>query len=968
MKDVFSFDIGVASIGWAVLKHDTSNKKGSIIDSGVYTFPIGEHPKDGASLAMPRRLARSSRRRFERRRKRMVDIKALLNSYGYNIDCNNKTSLWQLRSSALERKLSSADLYKILLYFAKHRGYLSSVITEDKEEGKVKSSIQAFKKTLVESNCETAGQFLYCSYFQKGLRVKNIPNSYNRTLDGQTILEEIDTIIQKQRAFGNNIDDSFIKQYKTLQSSKAPTQSLEKMVGKCLFENKEYRAPSNSISFEIFRLLQNFNNLRIMNKNTGEYFQFTTEDKLKIINIARDKKIVKHSHIRKEFNIPDEFTFTHIRNSKTNDSEEKKEKNEFCSLKLYYDLHKIKNFSDEDIDKIAFILATCKDIIERKKILSREISNLSEDEIEQLAVKNTSKFGHVSIKAIKNIIPHMLNGLTYDKACSEAHYDFKQSFSDINSITNPVVKRVLHRYKRLLKVVVQKYGKPDIIKIETAKELGKSKEDRNKIEKRHKENQGKNQEAVTFFGGSANGKRIVKHKLWTEQGNICLYSGKHISEDDLKDDSLLQIDHIIPYSRCFDDSFSNKILSFTSENQNKGNKTPHEYLHPLGRFEKFADRVNASTLHKSKKAKCLIQNFEGIEGEFKSRNLNDTRYVTRLIAQHTESELETKVMRINGGVTAFARKSLGFVKERDKDDTHHALDAIVLGIVSQGYITNVNTDKKFKYRLKEPWEGFKKDVEGTIKKIKVIRFPIKKFKGSLHKDTIYGQKNGNIIKSISIDKITSKNIDNIHDKNGGAKPLYEALKQDLSTSGKITIPFSFNGVEVGSIKLIEEASNIRQINRGIVMMGAMPRVDIYEKNDKFYGVPVYNFDVLSNKNFKPTKIAPLSKNQHIDSTYTFKFSLYKDDLIFIKNQKGIEYTGYYKHFGISNCAIQIKTINGDASFPVANRMDCVTDVLITPLAVFQKMQIDYFGNISKVSKEKPPYDISELDNNTANKA
>ena len=201
--------------------------------------------------------------------------------------------------------------------------------------------------------------------------------------------------------------------------------------------------------------------------------------------------------------------------------------------------------------------------------------------------------------------------------------------------------------------------------------------------------------------------------------------------------------------------------------------------------------------------------------------------------------------------------------------------------------------------------------------------------------------------------------------------------QDFSVNGKITVPFMFNGATVQSVKMIESASNVRKINRGYIQMDNMVRVDIYKKNitkitkkteiteTKFYGVPVYAFDILSNKSFKPTKIAPLNREQHIDDTYSFMFSLHPDDLVRIISASGITYEGYYKQFGIGNCAIKIKSINGDARFPVAKILKNETDIVITSAQLIEKLQIDYFGNISKVTKEHPPYDISKLIDNQA---
>ena len=75
-------DIGVTSVGWAVLALDGEEKPRGIIDMGSRIFDAAEHPKTGASLALPRREARSARRRLRRHRHRKERIRELVVSSG----------------------------------------------------------------------------------------------------------------------------------------------------------------------------------------------------------------------------------------------------------------------------------------------------------------------------------------------------------------------------------------------------------------------------------------------------------------------------------------------------------------------------------------------------------------------------------------------------------------------------------------------------------------------------------------------------------------------------------------------------------------------------------------------------------------------------------------------------------------------------------------------------------------------
>ena len=77
MKYTIGLDLGTTSIGWAVVNND----KNRIEDLGVRLFESAENPKNGESLATPRREARSMRRRLARRGYRLLKVKDIFISY-----------------------------------------------------------------------------------------------------------------------------------------------------------------------------------------------------------------------------------------------------------------------------------------------------------------------------------------------------------------------------------------------------------------------------------------------------------------------------------------------------------------------------------------------------------------------------------------------------------------------------------------------------------------------------------------------------------------------------------------------------------------------------------------------------------------------------------------------------------------------------------------------------------------------
>jgi CRISPR-associated endonuclease Csn1 len=96
------------------------------------------------------------------------------------------------------------------------------------------------------------------------------------------------------------------------------------------------------------------------------------------------------------------------------------------------------------------------------------------------------------------------------------------------------------------------------------------------MESRHKDNEKALEEIRGLGISNPSGFDILKYKLWKEQDCKCAYSGETIPIERLFEDSYCQVDHVIPYSQSMDDSYNNKVLVLTKENQEKRNETPFQ--------------------------------------------------------------------------------------------------------------------------------------------------------------------------------------------------------------------------------------------------------------------------------------------------------------------------------------------------------------------------------------------------------
>ena len=762
-KYSLGLDIGTSSIGWAVLDLD----KGRIHDLGVRIFERPEDPQNGDSLAKPRRDARSARRRLKRRRQRLNHLKQFFIDQNiltkdqveevldYRSDLN-KLDVYELRSKALAEELSPEELLKVLYQIAKRRGFKSNrkVVEEsDKEGGRVTSALKANEKFLADNNYTTVGDAL--SRDEKfALHKRNKRDDYTNSFARDDFLRELEAIIKTQRNYTlrnipeqaineliYGIDDGQVTNVSAIMYQRPfmTRELIEKMVGNCTFEKDEKRTPKASYSFEVFRLASDLSHLVFIPRDASKRqakresleVRLSSEQISKVIDLAKNQKNLTYKKVRNTAGISEDYAPKDVRGKKK-DGDEFGEDNTFGGLKAYNDIRlalkdlpedwaKIDN--ESSINQIAYILTTQKaDEGIRAELDSLPLSDKAKEAIIKIKPTNFKAFGHLSIKALQKITPHILEGMTYDKACEAAGYDFKKQSASLEQITNPVVKRAIAQTLKVVRAIERKYGKPYFIKVETARDLAKNFKDRKAIENENKENQARNQSIIQTLNENGvvtpTGQQIIKVKLYREQNGVCLYSGKSIDfETMLHDDNAYQVDHIVPFSRSNNDGITNKTLVLTEENQKKGNQTPFEYFGTdEKRWKKYVARVESTyktrdvkTADKAtnainykyngyamkKKQNLLLQDYKN--DSWNVRALNDTRYITRFIQNYlrqmvdfAEGEEKQRVIAPNGTTTAYLRKRWGLAKDRAEDVLHHAKDAAVVAAIDQSIVRQAN--------------------------------------------------------------------------------------------------------------------------------------------------------------------------------------------------------------------------------------------------------------------------------------
>ena len=772
---ILGLDIGIASVGWAMVEIDDKENPVRLIDLGVRVFERAEVPKTGDSLAAARRSARSLRRLIRRRAHRLLRTRRLLKHEGVlkpeDFDENGFIKLlpntpWQLRAAALDRRLAPLEWAAVLLHLVKHRGYLSQRKNEgetaDKELGALLKGVADNTLALQAGDFRTPAELALNKFEKESGHIRNQRGDYSHTFSRKDLQAELVLLFEKQKEFGNPyVSDDLKNGIENLLMTQRPALSgdaVQKMLGHCTFEPAEPKAAKNTYTAERFIWLTKLNNLRILNQ--GNERPLTDAERTTLMDEPYKKSKLTYAQARKLLGLNDTAFFKGLHYGKDNaESATLMEMKAYHAISRALEKEGLKDkksplsLSPELQDEIG----TAFSLFKTDEDISGRLKGCLQSEILDALLKHISfdKFIQISLKALRRIVPLMEQGKRYDEACAEIygdHYGRKNSEETLylppipaDEIRNPVVLRALSQARKVINGVVRRYGSPARIHIETAREVGKSFKDRKKIEKRQEENRkdrekaaAKFREYLPNFVGEPKSKDILKLRLYEQQHGKCLYSGKVIDIRRLNEKGYVEIDHALPFSRTWDDSFNNKVLVLGSENQNKGNRTPYEYFNGKDNSREwleFKARVETSRFPHSKKQRVLLQKFD--EEGFKERNLNDTRYVNRFLCQFVADHMQLtgkgkrRVFASNGQITNLLRGFWGLHKVRAENDRHHALDAVVVAcstVAMQQRITRFvrykemnafdgkTVDKETgevlhqKTHFPQPWEFFTQEV------------------------------------------------------------------------------------------------------------------------------------------------------------------------------------------------------------------------------------------------------------------
>lgn len=680
-------------------------------------------------------------------------------------------------------------------------------------------------------NQETVGQFQY-KQLEKNAHAK----LKNQVFYRQDYLDEFEKIWETQAQFHPELNEKLKSEVRDITIFyQRKLKSQKHLVSFCEFEKRHKAIPKSSPLFQEFRIWQNLNNIVVKNENTKEPF-LLDEDLKKLIaqellfkESMTDAQMLTFCELKKgNYSV----NFKKIEGNRTNNSiykafetilEIEGYEMDFSKMNpldiketvaaIFETLNintSILNFDPaiqgNDFDKQAYyqlwhlLYSTEEDDFLKKSLISK--FGFKENHIPFLLNINLqADYGSLSAKAIKKVLPHLIDGHIYDKACTFVGYNHSSSLTaeqnnerilkdtvellKKNSLRNPVVEKILNQMINVINAIIKdpEMGKPDEIRVELARELKNNNEQRsnmtkaiNKITAEHEQIR---KLLHTEFGiHRVTRNDIIRYKLWKECDGISLYTGKPIEPSKLftKD---YDIEHIIPKSRLFDDSFSNKTICERQLNIDKSNKTAYSFLQEklsYDEFDQYEKRIKSlfGKISRTKQNKLLMADNEIPEG-FIERQLRETQYIAKK-AKEILLEVSRNVTATIGSVTDKLRddwelvdvmKELNWEKydklglthieegkngerlykikdwTKRNDHRHHAMDAITVAFTKPAYIQYLNNlnartntdkrgndiigietkylkrDKNNKLRFKEPMPNFREEAKKQLESILV---------------------------------------------------------------------------------------------------------------------------------------------------------------------------------------------------------------------------------------------------------
>ncbi|HSH64299.1 MAG TPA: type II CRISPR RNA-guided endonuclease Cas9, partial [Bacteroidia bacterium] len=615
-----------------------------------------------------RTTARTQRKGYDRKqlkKKNLINVLKTLNILPSQELLNLPSlELWKLRSDASDanKKITAEQLGRVLYMLNQKRGYKSarSEANQNKKDTDYVADVKN-RYTQLKEQKQSIGQYFYDSLFSA-----NRKNEYfhvkKKVYPREAYIEEFDTIIKAQKKnhpfltddVVNLLRNEILYYQRRLKSQKGLVSVCELEGFEKTYLDKETEkektifagpkvAPKTSPLFQLCKIWETVNNISLKVKTIpgskykweeriptltqkqmiAEYLSKNSSlsfpKLLEILALSKDQVYV-NKQITKE--IQGNITYTEIHNILGDSAHLKfnmdnlpskypavlvdKSTGEILVERDGLQVNPV--IEKEPLYQLWHTIYSIKDVDECKKALIKrfEIDELMADKLSRLDF-NKQGFGNKSNKALRKILPYLVEGFDYSKSCRLAGYNHannltkneqtnqitkeKLTLLSKNSLRQPVVEKIINQMINVVNAILEIYGKPDEIRVELARELKQSRDERNDSDIQNLTNKKLHDEIskrLTDLGLPATKRYIQKYKYIfptkekkikeANVANQCIYCGESFNLTEALSGDSFDVDHIVPKALLFDDSQANKVLVHRNCNADKTNQTAYDYI------------------------------------------------------------------------------------------------------------------------------------------------------------------------------------------------------------------------------------------------------------------------------------------------------------------------------------------------------------------------------------------------------
>jgi CRISPR-associated endonuclease Csn1 len=820
MARIFGFDIGTTSVGWAVvdLIDTVGGAGGTLQGMGVRIFPEARDPK-GTPLNQERRQKRMLRRQLRRRRARRKGLNELLAEAGLLPQYGSpqwpiimQTDPLPLRVRGLKEKLDAHELGRALYHLSKRRHFKGRDFTEEgdpenadevKARGERETTLAALK-----ASGSTLGEFLAAKSLNERKRgVHALRSTVRSEFDRLVAAQSDHHPILKDAVFRAGLDETIFAQ--------RPVFWRKNTLGECRLVPGAALCPRGSWLSQERRMLEKVNNLALAGGNARPLDE---EERAAILSKLRTQASMTWGSIRTalkplyksrgETGVERSIRFNMevVTNSDAgipgNALEAKLAAIFGDDWTTHLNRDKIRDQVHDrlwecDYGEIGTQRVVIRDEAERKSRRAAAVESfvhdfaIAHDEAAALgALSFPAGWEPFSTEALRRFMPKLEKGIRFGTLLTGAEWEgwrakhFPRRLVPTGeildrlptptneaerkrqaSLRNPTVVRVQNELRKVVNNLIGVYGRPALIRIELAREVGKSKREREEMSKGIRGKELNRRKAATDLKskGIVQPSRadVEKWMLWQECGKFDFYSGRPISFDDLFGNAEFDVEHIWPRWKSMDNSAGNKTLCLKKLNHRKSNRTPFEAFEKDADWPAMKERVWKAVKEgrmSAGKARRFCRETPLDDG-FVARQLVDTGYAARQATAFLKRlwpdlgpNAPVTVQAVSGRVTAQLRRlwKLNNILSDDgektrEDHRHHAVDALVVACTHPGLTNRLSTywqacDASIG-RVPEilpPWPTIRDDAEKVVKDIVVSHRVRRKVSGPLNKGTVYG--------------------------------------------------------------------------------------------------------------------------------------------------------------------------------------------------------------------------------------